>query len=745
MSFCLHNWFLGFIIFTSMIRISILLSLFCFYHLSIAQNFDPEKQNFVDSLKIVAFNTSNHDTMRVNAYLGLATHYYLRYMDSAEYWIGFAEELSERSNYLMGMSQSYGWMGFFAQRFNDTEKSLEYNFKSIDVLIKIEDYASLATALNNIAVIYSNKGDYAKSIYYQQQSLKTHEHAGNIYGQALSFNNIAFTYETQNDYKKAEEYFFKSLEVLEEVPKESRGQDYYRGLATAHKSLGGLYKKMGKLELGMKHLEKAFGIASESGDKVNLMLVLNIIGMIQVDLVEQSNLPANHQSNDSLIQAAIQNYEKAIEIGYEINYQRAVAASLKNIASVYYTLGNTQLAKKYAEESYTLSIQLSNPEVIKNSAYLLSVLYEEENRGIDALQMYKMHIKMRDSLFNIENQKMAIETQTQYEYEKKKALDDADHSKELALKEEEKKRQSVISYAATGGAISLALFLFIVFNRLKITRKQKRTIEEQKIEVEKAHFELGEKNQEILDSITYAKRIQTAILPPDKLFNSQLSSAFVLYLPKDIVAGDFYWMEPFAEASGSKGVMFAAADCTGHGVPGAMVSVICNSALNRSVREFGLSDPGKILDKTREIVLEEFEKSEEEVKDGMDIALCKLQDKKLEFAGAHNPLWIVRNGEIIEQKGDKQPVGKFEKSTPFTTAKVDLQDGDTFYIFSDGFADQFGGEKGKKYKAKNFKQFLISIQDRDISEHEKLLKNEFNSWKENFEQLDDVCVIGVRV
>ncbi|MDB4533558.1 serine/threonine-protein phosphatase, partial [Vicingaceae bacterium] len=214
----------------------------------------------------------------------------------------------------------------------------------------------------------------------------------------------------------------------------------------------------------------------------------------------------------------------------------------------------------------------------------------------------------------------------------------------------------------------------------------------------------------------------------------------ILYKPKDVVAGDFYWME---HKDGK--VLFAAADCTGHGVPGAMVSVVCNNALNRSVREYDLTNPGQILDKTREIIIQEFEKSEENVKDGMDIALCSIEGLTLEYAGAYNSLWIIRDGLILETKANRQPVGEFYKKTPFTMHKVDLIAEDTIYIFSDGYVDQFGGEKGKKFKTKAFKELLLSIQNEDIKYQESILNKAFETWKGNLDQIDDVCVIGIRV
>ncbi|NQV52480.1 MAG: SpoIIE family protein phosphatase [Flavobacteriales bacterium] len=301
----------------------------------------------------------------------------------------------------------------------------------------------------------------------------------------------------------------------------------------------------------------------------------------------------------------------------------------------------------------------------------------------------------------------------------------------------------------------------------RITRDQNIMLEQQVAErttdLKEKSDELEEKNKEIIDSITYAKRIQEAILPPDLLFAEQVPNSFVLFLPKDIVAGDFYWLEQVDDL-----VLFAAADCTGHGVPGAMVSVVCHGALNRSVREFQLRDPGEILDRTALIVDETFEKSEQEVKDGMDIALCayNTKTKELHWAGANNPLWIISNDlpemlsggeltsdpslseagpQLYEVKADKQPIGRYPNRSLYTTHKIQLNEGDAFYVFSDGYPDQFGGPKNKKYKSKNLKRFLLSIQTHPTPEQHDLLHNEFHSWRGKNEQVDDVCVIGVRV
>lgn len=291
------------------------------------------------------------------------------------------------------------------------------------------------------------------------------------------------------------------------------------------------------------------------------------------------------------------------------------------------------------------------------------------------------------------------------------------------------------SFAVIFFVLGLLLTFVIGFYFMRINKEYEGIIVLQKENLET-------KNKEITDSITYAKRIQTAILPPDTAIKKHLKDFFILYLPKDVVAGDFYWLEHVNDV-----VLFAAADCTGHGVPGAMVSVVCNNALNRSVREEGLTDPGKILDRTREIIVHEFGKSNEDVKDGMDISLCALNTKTLElkWAGANNPLWLVRDGELLETKADKQPIGQYFNSNPFTTHIMKLQANDILYLSTDGYQDQFGGDKGKKFKASNLKQMLLSNHNKTLVEQKRIILDSFVKWKGKNEQVDDVCVIGVKI
>lgn len=283
-------------------------------------------------------------------------------------------------------------------------------------------------------------------------------------------------------------------------------------------------------------------------------------------------------------------------------------------------------------------------------------------------------------------------------------------------------------------------------NKLKedINIELEKQVKERTKEINQQKEELAEKNKDITDSIIYAQRIQSAILPTDEQIKEFLTESFVLFKPKDIVSGDFYWF-----AAKKKKIFIAACDCTGHGVPGAFVSMIGNDLLNQIIIEQDKNDPGEILSLLNKGVKSVFSrKGEQEAEDGMDMALCviDLQNNQLEFSGAQNPLLLIRKGELIYTKGDKTPIGgDTEMSYNFTNHKTDLQKGDIIYIFSDGYQDQFGGPQNKKFMIKRFKELLLSIQNQPMEEQKEQLNKALEEWKENEEQVDDILVIGIRI
>jgi len=680
--------------------------------------------------------------------------------DSAFYFAQLQYDFAHKKGKKKDMANALHTQGasFYLQ--GDYANAIAYYTQSLKIRKEIEDKQGIASSLNNIAMIYQKQGDHANAIAYYMQCLKIDEESGDKQSIATSLNNIGVIYRKQGDYTEAIEYYTQSLKIKEELGDEA-------GIASSLNNIGVVYYNQGDYAKAIEYYTQSLKIKEKLGDEAGISGSLNNIGVVYDDQGDRAK--------------AIEYHTQSLKIKEKLGDKVGIAASLNNIGSMYNDQGDYAKAIEYSTRALSIAQEIGIVTETKDASQVLWRAYRATGRYKEALRMHELFIESRDSINSEENQKEIVHQEYKYAYEKQVAKDsvvnaEAKKVKEAQLTAEqaqnkqyqlEAKQQRQQSYILYGGLALALLSGGFIFNRLKVTRKQKTVIES-------AHEELEEKNTEILDSINYAKRIQSAILPPTKEVKKYLQESFILYKPKDIVAGDFYWLE---HQDGK--VLFAAADCTGHGVPGAMVSVVCNNGLNRSVREYGLTDPGQILDKTREIVIQEFEKSEEEVKDGMDIALCSLsfsvpssslnkneateekqgtenQEQRtaavLQYAGAHNPLWIIRtspngrqDGEVLETKADKQPIGKFDKQLPYTTHSFDLQEGDTIYIFSDGYVDQFGGDKGKKFKSKAFRELLLSIQDKPMEEQRGLIDKAFEAWRGDLEQIDDVCVIGVRV
>jgi serine phosphatase RsbU (regulator of sigma subunit) len=658
-------------------------------------------------------NDDIHDTLRVYSFFSLANHYYYSNTDTTFILCQDALDLSIEINYKAGIIEGYGWLGLLYNMMGESDLALENFNYSLEMAIQENDMFAISQSLNDLATVYLNLGQIEKSLAYYIKCLKVREQMGDEKGVATVLNNLGTIYKNQGDNEVALQKYESSLEIQRELNNEI-------GISVALGNIGSCHSALGNDSLALKYFNESLVIDSTLNNVVGLANCYNNLGALR-----------SKQKNPEL---ALELYLKAYEYSYAARSREGVANTATSIGRLYLAKENYGLAKEYAETAHKQALKIGFPENISRSSKLLSKIYVKEGDANLAVEMYQLHIEMRDSLNNLSTQKATQKSLAQQAYEKQKILDDTANEKLLLQEQAEKERKTVINYALGGGSVLLVLFLLYVYTRLKSTKKQKEIISNQ-------HDLLEETHKEITDSIVYAQRIQKAILPPARIVNSLLPNSFVLYLPKDVVAGDFYWMEKVNDT-----VIFAAADCTGHGVPGAMVSVICNNALNRSVREFGLTDPGEILSKTREIVISEFEKSDEEVKDGMDIALCSLSGNSLKYAGANNPLWVKKeNGEYREIKANKQPIGKFEKATPFTSHELELESGDIIYLSSDGYADQFGGVKGKKLKQKGLKSIIDGMHKEPLSNQKDILTHQFNEWKGSLEQLDDVCIIGVKI
>lgn len=312
---------------------------------------------------------------------------------------------------------------------------------------------------------------------------------------------------------------------------------------------------------------------------------------------------------------------------------------------------------------------------------------------------------------------------------------------------------SIDEILVNGGFLVLSTAIFsVLLIRMRYNLTQKEIIARH--ELNNSKIQIEEKNKEITDSINYAKRIQMALIPPANVIVKLLPNSFVLYKPKDIVSGDFYWATELTTTNNSKEneklVVFSVADCTGHGVPGAFMSLIGVKILNQSIQQKNVNSPAEALDYLSQQVFYTVNKHSTEdniVRDGMDAVICSVNFStlKLSYAGANNPIYIIRKEELIQLKPDKQAIGSMPNQAPFTNNEFPLQKEDIIYGFTDGFIDQFGGKEGKKLKSKRFKELLLSIAHEDMEIQKEKLDAFFEEWKGEHEQLDDVCIIGVKI
>lgn len=413
---------------------------------------------------------------------------------------------------------------------------------------------------------------------------------------------------------------------------------------------------------------------------------------------------------------------------------------------------NFQLAKKFGTRSYDLGKELGYPYYIESSAGLLKSVYEKLGDYKNAYYYFTEEMTMRDSVRNEETYKLSQKHQARYEYEKQHAADSIQFVNEQIINKEKIERQNaeIIAkeneqLALYGGLFLVVVFSGITYNRFSKTRKQKSVIEIQKREVEEQKDVIEEKHREITDSINYAERIQRAMMASNQMLSENLSAYFIYFNPKEAVSGDFYWAAKLPDGN----FCLAVADSTGHGVPGAIMSILNIASLDKAVTK-GISNPAEILNETRALIIESLRNdgSSDGGKDGMDCSLVSfdLKTNSLNFALANNPLWICRNNEMIEFAPDKMPVGRHtNQDKSFTRQSFVAERGDMIYLFTDGYADQFGGPKGKKFKYASLKSLLPAIAHLPPAIQQQKLHEAFNSWKADLEQVDDVCIIGVRM
>lgn len=728
----------------------------------------------VDSV-LTVLNNAQHDTTRLHALNVL-----VETISEEAVWSKYnnrqlvisAHLLNDKNERIKFLGKKYyaaalNNVGFIYTGKGELLKAEEYYLKSLKVMAELNDKKGLAAATNNMGYIYKSQGNIPKALEYYHKSLKIYEECNELFGISNSFNNIAIILHKQGDLQKALEYNLKSLAISKKIHDK-------RASGITLNNIGLIFHKLNKFDSARKYLNSGLQMQLETNDKASIANTYLNFGVID--------------DSEQKYADAIANYLKGLKILIDIDDKQGQSNLYRNLGAVYLKIGDTNKALSNAEKSFTIAKQIGFLEELYDAAEVLSDVYRAQGDYKNSLHYFKYYINLRDSSINERVKKESLQKYYQYNYERKAASDSVRNQEEKKVKDAQisaqqsaLKQEQTQRYALYGGLLIVLIFSAFIYNRFKITQKQKQIIEAQKKEVdiqreladsrriiaEEQKNIIEEKSKEIIDSITYAKRLQDATLPSLDFIKKHVADSFVMYKPKDIVAGDFYWFEVNEDY-----IYVAAADCTGHGVPGAMVSVVCINALYRAINEFSLSDTGLILDKVRDLVLETFVKSDTNVKDGMDISLLRLSRKKTgtnleaQWSGANNPLWIVKRVnkltvdsssetqlstvkpttiELTEIKPDKQPIGKFEEAKPFAKHTFTVEKGTCFYLFTDGFADQFGGMLGKKFKYRPLKELLLQNQDKSLPQQFVVYTQVFESWKGHLEQVDDVCMIAIKV
>ena len=559
---------------------------------------------------------------------------------------------------------------------------------------------------------YNNSSDFINASLYLGEAKKIAEELNNKKLLFLVYNTIGTLYGFTDLHDKALEYFNKAYDL---------GKTLDMGIQNANvlNNIGSVIYQTSNLELAK--VKKAKGY------------ILNAIEILKSNNEEEDI--ASKYTNVATMYCDIHDYDSAL---YYLNLSKQIIdqKKLPDDLIIYYSVNGRICADKKEIDSaikyYNLSLieakKLNNLEWQFENYLSLSDAYEAKGDYKNAYSYFGKYYYLKDSLVSQENVAIAADLQNKFEREKKEILIEKLKANEA--------RNKIVNYALIIGSALIFLLLLMIFSRYRIKKKSETLLQKQNILI-------SQKNKDVSDSIHYAKKIQDAILPGEDFAKKIFLNSFIYYQPKDIVSGDFYWC---GEKNNLK--FFAVADCTGHGVPGALMSMLGGTFLNEIIITRGIKEPNIILDELKRSIVTSLNKNDEmNQTDGMDISLVVLDPEKNElvYAGANNSLYIVRNNELTELKPNKQPVGLYYKDlTPFTAQKFALQTNDTVYLFTDGFADQFGGAKDKKYKYSTFKSLLLKINSLSMEVQKNKIHEESVAWKGDVVQTDDVLVVGIK-
>ncbi len=694
--------------------------------------FTPEEQSQLDSIHKIIQNKTYHDTLKAQAYVMLSEILATMNIDTVIYLCNKAEQIAtknlekelskpEKKSFKTILAAALNNIGYAHMNKSNYNLALKYYTKSNEIELENNGRKELASGYNNIGLIYFDLGDIPKAIEYYHKSLLIKEEFNDKKGIAMSLNNIGYVYDKHGDKKLALDYYFKGLHIFKELGNK-------KGLAMIYNNIGTLYFSQKKYLEALNYYKLSLNIRLELNDKKGMANCYQNLASIY--LLEKNN------------DLSIIYNQKSLELRTEIEDKQGEAYSYIELGKIYMSLNEIKKAKLYAHNGYEIGTHSGFIDIIERASDLISKIALKEGDWKTAYEYHNLAIQMHDSVTSKASIKAIANQQAKYTYEKEKIIAENEQAKKDVITQQNQKTQRIIIISIAIGLILSLLFFALLYKRFRVTQKQNKIIQNQKHLIEVKH-------QEISDSIHYAERIQRTFLANQDLMSSQLKDYFILFKPKDVVSGDFYW----ASKLNNNSFAVVTGDSTGHGVPGAIMSLLNITSLEKAV-EYE-TDPSQIFNVTRNIIINRLKHdgSEHGGKDGMDASICvyDLKNMILHTTAANNPIWIVRSSsdktkEFIEIKPDKMPIGKHDKQhVSFTSHTMDIYTGDIIYTLTDGYPDQFGGNDEKKFMTKNLKNLILSIAHLPLKEQHEILLANFNDWKGSLEQIDDVCVIGVKI
>jgi serine phosphatase RsbU (regulator of sigma subunit)/Tfp pilus assembly protein PilF len=578
---------------------------------------------------------------------------------------------------------------------------------------------AIASCYNNFGFYYDYQfGDWNRAIQYYLKAIKMHVEEKDEFGEAVVLLNIGYIYLNQNQFDLALSYSLKGVEKHRRVKN-------VLGEGIGLNNIGFIYKRMKNYDKANEYFLKSLTLKKRTNEYASIANTFINIGAVFLEYGK--------------IDSAIVYYNKSLNLFEKIGNKKGIANVCANLAKLYFDIGKVELANKFGIKSLKLSEELGIPKSIKGASEIMYKIYKSKHQNVLALKMHELFIKMKDSLSNTESRESLNKEHVKYEYSIKEANLKAEQEKRDLINKAEIEHQKNVRNSFLIGFILLGLLVVIVIRSYLQKRKSNVELSLKNDEIIHQNHLIEEKQKEIIDSINYASRIQNAMLTSEEYIQSYLGdNYFIFFQPKDIVSGDFYW------AVNHGGYFYmAVSDCTGHGVPGAFMSLLNISFLNEHVIEKNIIETNEVFFEQRKQIVKALNSN-----DGMDSVLSRFDFNamKLSFTAANNPLWLVRENELIVYKPDKMPVGNYiDNEKEFSVTEIDLLKGDVIYTFSDGYADQFGGPNGKKFKYKQFQELLLSIHQLPMDEQSNVLKETMKHWIGNEEQIDDILVVGIRV